>query len=557
MMMTAATGGIGVTFYSQYANQDVYYRLRRYGGNAFHLAPHPHNAVQLEGDTDTGVTPRPGDWYWFRVEVEDAGQRTEIRAKVWPQGSPEPEDWQVNAWHGGSRRPLAGRIGLWSYAAGAKYWDDLLVYPVQPRQVWTLELTELGQGTITAEPDQAQYQDGQEVSLTAVGSPGWRFEAWGGDLAGSDSPARLAMDGDKQVQATFVQEAYTLDVQVIGSGAVTATPNQGTYGHGEIVSLRAVAAKGWRLDRWEGDLTGAANPVRLAMDGNKTVVALFVPEAYALTIDVEGSGQATATPQKATYTYQEAVQIEAVPEAGWAFSGWSGDLSGTENPATVIIQRDTLVTARFQPGLALYAEDFEGYSAGADPEGWLDTQAGNSMAQNDPLFSVFDTGGNRAFGTRSTDTNIHSHYVGSGSRTWSGYRYRGRMMMTAATGGLGVTLYSQYADRDAYYRLRRYGTRTFHLAPHPHRTVTLQGDTDTGQRPQRDIWYWFVLEVEDTGGRTEIRAKVWPEGTGEPEAWQVNAWHSGSGRLLSGRIGVWSYSLGAKYWDDLVVEPIE
>ena len=38
-------------------------------------------------------------------------------------------------------------------------------------------------------------------------------------------------------------------------------------------------------------------------------------------------------------------------------------------------------------------------------------------------------------------------------------------------------------------------------------------------------------------------------------AWQVDAWHSGSGRLLAGRVGVWSYSVGAKYWDDLVVEP--
>jgi hypothetical protein len=129
------------------------------------------------------------------------------------------------------------------------------------------------------------------------------------------------------------------------------------------------------------------------------------------------------------------------------------------------------------------------------------------------------------------------------------------MMMTSAVGGLGVTIHSKYADRDVYYRLRRFGTLSFHLAPHPHRAVILDGNTDTGVKPERNRWYWFIMEVEDTGARTEIRAKVWPQGEEEPEAWQVNAWHSGSGRLLTGRIGVWSYSLGGKYWDDLTVEP--
>ena len=35
---------------------------------------------------------------------------------------------------------------------------------------------------------------------------------------------------------------------------------------------------------------------------------------------------------------------------------------------------------------------------------------GNSLVVDDTLFSVLATGGQNAFGTTSTDTNIHSHY---------------------------------------------------------------------------------------------------------------------------------------------------
>ncbi len=49
-------------------------------------------------------------------------------------------------------------------------------------------------------------------------------------------------------------------------------------------------------------------------------------------------------------------------------------------------------------------------SGGGD---WVDTQAGNSMAEDDSLFQVVDLGGNEVFGTSSTQTNIHSHYITS------------------------------------------------------------------------------------------------------------------------------------------------
>ena len=199
-----------------------------------------------------------------------------------------------------------------------------------------------------------------------------------------------------------------------------------------------------------------------------------------------------------------------------------------------------------------YIEDFEGYGAGDDPDDWLDTEAGNSMVEDDSLFKVFELSGEKVFGTTSTQTNIHSHYVGPGSDAFTSYKYTGRMMITAANGGIGVTFLSQYPTWDAYYRLRRHGSTSFHIAPHG---TSVAGDTDTGVVPSSNVWYRFRIEVVDTGTRTEIRARVWQDGTAEPLDWQVDAIDENPTRLTAGTIGLWSHTSGSKYWDDLAVNP--
>ena len=51
------------------------------------------------------------------------------------------------------------------------------------------------------------------------------------------------------------------------------------------------------------------------------------------------------------YTYDidsdTSVSVEAVPDFGYVFDGWSGDLSGTTNPATIVMDCDKSVTANF------------------------------------------------------------------------------------------------------------------------------------------------------------------------------------------------------------------
>lgn len=68
-----------------------------------------------------------------------------------------------------------------------------------------------------------------------------------------------------------------------------------------------------------------------------------------LTVGVSGTGTGTVTldPPGGTYLTNAVVTVTAVPGSNSLFSGWSGALTGTTNPATITMDTDHSVTATF------------------------------------------------------------------------------------------------------------------------------------------------------------------------------------------------------------------
>jgi hypothetical protein len=366
MMMTAADGGIGVTFFSDYPSADAYYRLRRYGSTSFHISP--HGTTVTSGTTDTGVIPESNVWYRFMVEVEDTGIRTEIRAKVWPDGTIEPTKWQADAYDDSITRLTAGTIGVWSFASGSKYWDDLAVHLLPPSGVRSLTVTTVGNGAAAVDPDQPEYSYGQVVTLTATADPGWTFSRWSGGLSGADNPATTVITGHTAVTATFTQDEYTLTVDRVGDGSVAVDPSPGPYHYDDVVTLTATADPGWTFSGWSGGLSGADNPATTTIMGPTVVTATFTQDGYTLTVDRVGHGSVAVDPSLGSYHYDDVVTLTATADPGWAFSGWSGGLSGPDNPATTTITGPTVVTATFtQDGYTLTVDRVGDGSVAVEP----------------------------------------------------------------------------------------------------------------------------------------------------------------------------------------------
>ncbi len=83
------------------------------------------------------------------------------------------------------------------------------------------------------------------------------------------------------------------------------------------------------------------------------VVALEMKPQLSLTLNTAGSGSVTLDPPGGEYNPGTVVTLTATPATEFEFSGWSGDLSGSNNPTALTMNGNKTVTAIFTPQLTL------------------------------------------------------------------------------------------------------------------------------------------------------------------------------------------------------------
>jgi hypothetical protein len=200
-------------------------------------------------------------------------------------------------------------------------------------------------------------------------------------------------------------------------------------------------------------------------------------------------------------------------------------------------------------------QNFNSDTAGTSPTDWLDTDQ-NNLDDYPPAvdyFRVVEVGGEKALGVISGLIDIHSHFVPSGSSTWSVVRFEGRMRADYTNAGVGVTFLSNYPTTDAYYSLvsAPYTGNEFIIDSHG---TAVQGDTGSGVVRTNAAWTRYRIDITDTGTQTEIRAKVWLDGDTEPASWQIDSYDNSGTRRTTGTVGAWSmWSSSLCYWDDFTV----
>jgi uncharacterized repeat protein (TIGR02543 family) len=212
---------------------------------------------------------------------------------------------------------------------------------------YTLTINLQGAGVVLRVPAQETYHYGDVVRLTALPNQGWSFAGWSGDATGSVNPRTVIVTGNMEITATFVQDEYSLQVDVVGDGTVERSPDQLVYHYGDQIRLLAIAAPGWTFRQWGGDLAGVENPVTVTVTSDLAITATFDESGHTLTVLVVGQGMVRRNPDQDTYRLGDEVILTAVPAPGWAFAGWSGDLTGIANPRVLTVTRDHEVTATF------------------------------------------------------------------------------------------------------------------------------------------------------------------------------------------------------------------
>ena len=194
-----------------------------------------------------------------------------------------------------------------------------------------------------------EFDEGSTVSVTAQPNAEYEFERWSD--GSTQSTRTLTVLEAVNLTAYFVKKQYEFTVNVQGEGTVKQeVVIQGSkINSGSQVKLTALPATGWYFDSWTGNATGNTNPLTVDIDGSKTITAVFKRQKFDLTVTVVGEGIVTeeVVVQPAQYDYETQVKLTAVPETGWEFTAWSGDLESTENPVTVTVEEAQNITATF------------------------------------------------------------------------------------------------------------------------------------------------------------------------------------------------------------------
>jgi hypothetical protein len=147
-----------------------------------------------------------------------------------------------------------------------------------------LALSLSGAGTVTSDVPgvdcsatcTTQWDQGSRVSLTADAPTGSRFVAWRGACASRDLTCVLDLTAAASVAAAFGPARIPITVRLSGRGTVRCTPAcSRTFTAGDPLTLRAVAAKGWRFGGWSGGCKGIRPSCRPVTDYALTVRATF------------------------------------------------------------------------------------------------------------------------------------------------------------------------------------------------------------------------------------------------------------------------------------------
>ncbi len=223
-------------------------------------------------------------------------------------------------------------------------------------------ITPVGGGTLIVQPSSGDgfYDAGTSVQLSVSPNAGFVFKAYSGDAAGSTNPVTLVMNGPRSVSASFVA-TYQITVQTNPAGlsfqvdSVSYTSAQ-TFAWlpGSLHTVTAAASQGSAgtrhiLASWND---GGAFTHAISAPAVAAVYTATYTTQHLLTLSSSplAGGTLSANPASGDgyYNAGTSVQIAASAAGTYSFQSFSGDLSGTTTPGSVVMGAPRSVTGAFQ-----------------------------------------------------------------------------------------------------------------------------------------------------------------------------------------------------------------
>ncbi|MEZ4644736.1 MAG: hypothetical protein R3E31_18725 [Chloroflexota bacterium] len=172
------------------------------------------------------------------------------------------------------------------------------------------------------------------------------FMHWDDSCGQPALPANISIDG---AATGYPQQTYTFTAQVnqTSTQPITYTwqaTEQNVITHTGGVSDTVLFS--WTDVGQKEVMVTAVTPMGTL---TATHAITIFPDDLTLSITVVGAGAVERIPDLAVYPYGTVVTLTAVPDAGSMFTHWGDDLSGSNNPETLLMNGNRTVSAYFTP----------------------------------------------------------------------------------------------------------------------------------------------------------------------------------------------------------------
>ncbi|MBL8216082.1 MAG: VCBS repeat-containing protein, partial [Bryobacterales bacterium] len=320
-------------------------------------------------------------------------------------------------------------------------WDLVAVHTQGDKAVSVLRGK--GDGTFA---DGVPYEAGYDVIDAAVGD----FDAnCQPDLAAISRP-----DTGPGVMAIFANTSpgaagcVTTTVTTIPAGRSVAVDGvtltapatfQWTAGTPHTLAAPSPQIAGTTRYAFQSWSDGGAQTHQIMAPASATTFVANLTSQYALTLATSPSagGRVSASPPASDGFYDAgtAVQLTAQPNPGYGFSNWTGDLTGSANPQTLIISAPRSATAVFTSGAATYTISGRITAGASGVSGVVVNITGWGT-----YTAITDSSGNYVFtnvpagGTYTVTPSPAAYYFAPGATTLTGLSANRTVNFTAMAG---------------------------------------------------------------------------------------------------------------------------
>ncbi|HEX9934596.1 MAG TPA: hypothetical protein VGB38_05305, partial [bacterium] len=216
-------------------------------------------------------------------------------------------------------------------------------------------------GDMSPAPPGGWYDSGSSVTLDATVASGYTWSGWTGDISETTKPKTFTMTGPKSVTANFTVVSSTVQItietypsgkQFSVDGTVYSSSQVFSWIPGSTHTLSVESPQHvsggskWVLLNWTD---GGAQTHDYTVPSSNQLVKAYFKCMYQLTTteSPDAGGDMTPAPPGGWYDSGASVTLDATVASGYAWSGWTGDVTDTTRSKTVTMGGPKTVTANF------------------------------------------------------------------------------------------------------------------------------------------------------------------------------------------------------------------